>query len=122
MKRNLDENRLFWTNDANDQVGQILYSPMPDHATLICEEVLVNPQFRGRGIGGKIMADFVEFAKEREQKIYPLCPFALKYFQNHPELAGMNMHEQITAEKVKNPINRKWVDNYGSKWTKKTGR
>ena len=88
MKRNLDENRLFWTNDANDQVGQILYSPMPDHATLI-------------------MADFVEFAKEREQKIYPLCPFALKYFQNHPELAGMNMHEQITAEKVKNLTNRK---------------
>ena len=45
---------------------------MPDHATLICEEVLVNPQFRGHGIGGKIMADFVEFAKEREQKIYRL--------------------------------------------------
>lgn len=122
MERNLDENRLFWTNDANDQVGQILYSSMPDQATLICEEVLVNPQFRGRGIGGKIMTDFVEFAKERQQKIYPLCPFALKYFQNHPELAGMNMHEQITAEKVKNLTNRKWVDNYGSKWTEKTGR
>lgn len=86
MKRNLDENRLFWTNDANDQVGQILYSPMPDHATLICEEVLVNPQFRGRGIGGKIMADFVEFAKEREQKFIRFARLPSSTFKTIPNL------------------------------------
>ncbi|MEE6679573.1 GNAT family N-acetyltransferase [Pediococcus pentosaceus] len=53
------------------------------------------------------MKDFINFAIENNQKIYPLCPFARKYFLNHPELSEWNMHDQITATKIQSLVSRK---------------
>ncbi len=107
MERNVEENRLFWTNSDGIQVGQVLYSKIFDLDTLICEEVFVNPEFRGQGLGGKLMKDFISFAIENNQKIYPLCPFARRYFLNHSELSELDMHDQITANKIQNLVDRK---------------
>jgi predicted GNAT family acetyltransferase len=107
MERNIEANRLFWTNSEGVQVGHVLYSKIPDLDTLICEEVFVNPEVRGQGWGGKLMKDFINFAIENNQKIYPLCPFARKYFLNHPELSEWNMHDQITATKIQSLVIRK---------------
>ncbi|KRN93337.1 GNAT family N-acetyltransferase [Pediococcus stilesii] len=104
MKRNVEETRLFWTNSDEIQIGQVLYSKIPDLDTLICEEVFVNPSFRGQGWGGKLMKDFIEFAVENGQKIYPLCPFARQYLLDHPDLSDLDMHNQITETKIKQNI------------------
>lgn len=107
MERNVEATRLFWTDSDGQQVGQVLYTPIADQNTLICEEVFVNPQFRGKGLGGKLMKDFVNFVVEQNQKIYPLCPFARKYLLNHPELSDLDMHNQITETKIKEIVRRK---------------
>ncbi|MBF7103572.1 N-acetyltransferase [Pediococcus pentosaceus] len=107
MERNIEANRLFWTNSEGVQVGHVLYSKILDLDTLICEEVFVNPEVRGQGWGGKLMKDFINFAIGNNQKIYPLCPFARKYFLNHPELSEWNMHDQITATKIQSLVSRK---------------
>jgi predicted GNAT family acetyltransferase len=107
MERIVEKNRLTWNNSEVVQLGYARFTKIPNLETLICEEVFVDPQFRGKGTGGKLMKDFVNFAIENNQMIYPLCSFAQKYLLHHPELAGMDMSEQISATKIEKLVNRK---------------
>lgn len=40
---------------------------------------------RGRGAGDLLVKTSLEFARERQLKIIPTCPFVRKYLERHPE-------------------------------------
>ena len=39
----------------------------------------------GRGLGQKLAAGVVDFARENDVKIAPTCPFLASYLRKHPE-------------------------------------
>jgi len=47
---------------------------------MIIDHTEVNPTFKGKGVGFKLVKHAVEFARENEVKIIPLCPFARSVF------------------------------------------
>ncbi|MEJ5293261.1 MAG: GNAT family N-acetyltransferase [Candidatus Methanosuratincola sp.] len=49
-------------------------------------------EFRGRGVGAKLVEAAISYAKERGLRIVPVCPFALEYFKKHPE------HDDILSQ------------------------
>lgn len=53
---------------------------------IIIDHTEVNPGNNGKGYGKKMVAKAVEFAREKNIKIIPLCPFAKKVFDKTPEL------------------------------------
>ena len=42
-------------------------------------------EFRGRGFGARLVEAAISYAKEKNLKIVPVCPFAVEYFKKHPE-------------------------------------
>ena len=47
---------------------------------LIIDHTDVNDQFRGQGLGRKLLNELVTFARGRNIKVIPLCPFANSVF------------------------------------------
>jgi hypothetical protein len=48
---------------------------------IIIDHTGVEDEYRGQGIGEKMVLESVDFARKREIKIIPLCPFAKKVFE-----------------------------------------
>ena len=52
---------------------------------IIIDHTEVNPGNEGKGFGKKMVVKAVEFAREKNIKIIPLCPFAKSVFDKTPE-------------------------------------
>lgn len=52
----------------------------------IIDHTEVNPDFSGQGVGKKMVMAAVEFAREKDLKIIPLCPFAKSVFDKVAEI------------------------------------
>lgn len=52
---------------------------------IIIDHTFVDTMFRGENIGRDLVKAGVEFAREKDLKIIPLCPFAMAEFDKHPE-------------------------------------
>jgi predicted GNAT family acetyltransferase len=46
----------------------------------------VEPAYNGKGVGKAMVYKAVEFARENDLKIIPLCPFAKATFQKNEEI------------------------------------
>lgn len=56
---------------------------------IIIDHTEVNEGNNGKGFGKKMLTKAVEFAREKNIKIIPLCPFAKKVFDKTPELGDV---------------------------------
>ena len=79
---------IFSVNNA--EIGEVSFVLTLDKKTLICEHVLVFPQYRKQGYGIKIIEQLINYAKSNKLLIYPLCPFVKKYFAAHPQYNHLN--------------------------------
>lgn len=52
----------------------------------IIDHTEVEEAYTGKGVGKEMLLKAVEFARENNKKIIPLCPFAKATFQKHEEL------------------------------------
>lgn len=52
---------------------------------IIIDHTGVNPGNEGKGLGKQLVAQAVAYAREKNIKIIPLCPFAKKVFDKTPE-------------------------------------
>ena len=52
---------------------------------IIIDHTEVNEGNNGKGYGKKMVSKAVEYAREKNIKIIPLCPFAKKVFDKTPE-------------------------------------
>ncbi len=69
--------------ECEDFVGECTYSESP--GLWIIDHTSVNPEYKGQGIGSKLVLELIEEARKNDLKIMPLCPFAAKEFREHPE-------------------------------------
>lgn len=53
---------------------------------IIIDHTEVEPAYNGKGIGKEMVYKAVEFAREKNLKIIPLCPFAKAMFQKNEEI------------------------------------
>lgn len=56
---------------------------------IIIDHTEVNPGNNGKGFGKRMVEQAVLFAREKELKILPLCPFAKKVFDKTPEYSDV---------------------------------
>jgi len=60
--------------------------------------VYTPPEFRGRGIATKLMEALVSYCKKNNMKIFPICPYAVSFFEKNTELKHM-LSENYLKEK-----------------------
>ena len=52
---------------------------------IVIDYTYVCDKLRGQGIAGKLLEQVVLYARENNKKIKPLCVFAKKQMEKHPE-------------------------------------
>jgi predicted GNAT family acetyltransferase len=56
---------------------------------IIIDHTEVDPILKGQGAGKLLVANAVEFARLKNIKIFPLCPFAKSVFDKTPEFSDV---------------------------------
>ena len=69
----------FAAMDNDKQAGAIFYTTAGE-SKIILDHTEVDDAYRGQSIGKKIVMYIVEFARENNIKIIPLCPYAKSVF------------------------------------------
>ncbi len=67
------------------KAGLMTYSWAGDDKFII-DHTEVEPEFNGKGVGKELVYKAVEFARENNLKIIPLCPFATATFKKNEEI------------------------------------
>ncbi|MEY9890317.1 putative GNAT family acetyltransferase [Catenulispora sp. MAP5-51] len=55
----------------------------------VMPHTVVEPQFEGRGIGGKLAKAALDDVRERGLKVAPRCWFVAAYIEKHPEYTDL---------------------------------
>ena len=75
----------FFYIDVNGKHEAMMTFVFAGKDKIIIDHTEVNPVFNGKGFGKKMVEKAVNFAREEQIKIIPLCPFAKKVFDKTPE-------------------------------------
>ncbi|WP_442548610.1 GNAT family N-acetyltransferase [Chengkuizengella axinellae] len=77
------ENKFYIENDGQN-VAEITFVPS-GNKRLIIDHTFVDPQLRGQRVGEALVEKVVEYAREGNKTIIPLCPFAKRQFDQKKE-------------------------------------
>ncbi|MCP9292501.1 GNAT family N-acetyltransferase [Gracilimonas sediminicola] len=75
----------FYIEREGKRVAEMTYSKAGPERIII-DHTEVADEARGEGLGKKLVYQAVEFARENNLKILPLCPFARSVFSKNPEI------------------------------------
>lgn len=79
-----DKNGFFHIDVDEKQEAKMTFVFAGDDKIII-DHTEVNPGNEGKGFGKKMVTKAVEWARENDIKIVPLCPFAKSVFDKVPE-------------------------------------
>lgn len=83
------EHKGYFKASENDtEAGRMTYS-WAGKDKFIIDHTEVNPAFNGRGVGKQLVLAAVDFARNKQIKIIPLCPFAKSVFEKNPVLGDV---------------------------------
>ncbi len=74
----------FFIEKDGKRIAEMTYSKAGE-TMIIIDHTEVSDAGRGEGFGKKLVKTGVEFARENDLKIMPLCPFAKAIIQKTPE-------------------------------------
>lgn len=77
------DNQFFIGETPEEPLAQIKYERQEGFLSLTHTEV--SSTLKGQGIGQKLVAYAVDYARKNKLKITPICPFAKKQLESNPE-------------------------------------
>ncbi|APS40656.1 MULTISPECIES: GNAT family N-acetyltransferase [Salegentibacter] len=80
--RENDSRGMFFVEDEKGIYAELTYTKKPGDVLTI-DHTEVRPELEGQGIATKLLAHSVDFAREHNYKIDPLCPFAEVQFDRN---------------------------------------
>jgi len=82
---NRETKGVFQAMEDGKEAGAMTYS-WAGEDKMIIDHTEVNPEFKGRNVGNQLLMALVEYARENNIKIIPLCPFAKSVFDKKEEI------------------------------------
>lgn len=71
-----------------EEAGEMTYSVAGDDKIII-DHTFVSDDFKGQGIGAKLLETAVDYVKAHDLKIIPLCPYVKSRFDKDTELQSL---------------------------------
>lgn len=94
MQITTEAERLTAHDTDGTLIGQIDYPFVDEEAKrVVLERVFVNPDYRGQGVAGQLMAAFVDYADQAGLTVKLMCPYAKQSFAKHPEYQRLLLPE-----------------------------
>lgn len=78
----------FYIEDNGQRIAEMVYV-FSGEDMFIIEHTEVDPSQEGKGLGKLLVKEAVEWAREKDYKILPLCPYAKRIFDKTPEYADV---------------------------------
>ncbi len=78
----------FIIKENNQRLAEMTYSKAGDRLIII-DHTEVSDALRGKGAGNQLVSAAVNYAREKNIKILPLCPFAKAIFDKTPEFSDV---------------------------------
>lgn len=81
----LEENNrgAFVIEDDGVRVAEMVVAVSGSNLTVFHTEV--SEKLQGQGIAAKLLATMVDYVREHNLKVIPLCPYVLAQFKRHPD-------------------------------------
>jgi len=80
-----DGKGAFRAMEGDVQMGEIDYI-WRGRSKILVFHTGVEPEFEGQGIATKLLMEAVDFVRENNVKIIPLCPFVKAMYKKMPEI------------------------------------
>lgn len=82
---------LFFIREDGKRLAEMTYSRASE-SMIIIDHTEVSETLKGKGVGLQLVMEAVKYARENQQKILPLCPFAKSVFDKKPETHDVLIH------------------------------
>ena len=82
---NRESKGFFKASEDGKEAGRMTYS-WAGNDKFIIDHTEVNPDFKGKNVGLQLVMAAVDFAREKNLKIIPLCPFAKSVIDKKEEI------------------------------------
>lgn len=79
------KNEQFYIGDNPESPLAEMTIVLSGTKQLIIDHTMVSDQLRGKGVGDQLLAEVVQFARDKNLKIIPLCPFAKARMEKNKE-------------------------------------
>lgn len=76
---------LFYIENGGNKIAELTYS-VAGEDKIIIDHTEVNEGYQGNDLGKKMVYKAVEYAREKDIKIIPLCPFANATFKKNEDI------------------------------------
>ncbi len=88
QRKEVDNRGMFFISVDDKILAEMTYT-MASPTKMIIEHTEVDDELSGRNIGHQLVYSAVEYARNHNIKIIPLCPFANSVFKKKPEYADV---------------------------------
>ena len=93
LKLNEKGHGAFFIMEKEEQLGEMVISIADNALTVYHTEV--DPKAEGRGLAKQMLDTMVQYARDHQLKVIPLCPYVLAQFKRHPkEYADLYQKEE----------------------------
>ena len=76
---------MFYVEIDGNILAEMVYT-MPSSTKMIIEHTEVSDELRGKNVGYQLVKTAVDYARQHNIKIIPLCPFAKSVFDRKAEM------------------------------------
>jgi predicted GNAT family acetyltransferase len=74
----------FFIQEGEEKIAEMVIAIAGSNLTVYHTEVV--PEEEGKGLAHELLVYMVEYARQHQLKVIPLCPYVHAQFKRHPEL------------------------------------
>lgn len=83
LQLNDQQRGAFTINEGDEHLAEMAVGITGQN--LIVYHTEVSPKLKGQGIGARLLAHMVDYARQHRLKVVPLCPYVHGQFEKHPD-------------------------------------
>ncbi|MCY2688422.1 GNAT family N-acetyltransferase [Salinimicrobium sp. TH3] len=93
QQKETDGKGMFYIEKDGDIIAELTYT-LQDNNIMTLDHTETNPEHSGEGLASDLVKHSVDYAREKDLKIDPLCKYAAKQFERHEEYQEVQATEE----------------------------
>jgi predicted GNAT family acetyltransferase len=93
QQKETDGKGMFYIEKDGDIIAELTYT-LQDNNVMTLDHTETEPEFTGEGLASGLVEHSVNYAREKDLKIDPLCKYAAAQFERHEEYHDVQATEE----------------------------
>jgi len=93
QQKETDGKGMFYIEKDSEIIAELTYT-LNDNNIMTLDHTETDPKFTGEGLASGLVKHSVEYAREKNIKIDPLCRYAAAQFERHEEYRDVQATEE----------------------------